>query len=42
VCTALRIEAAAGSHVGCVRPNNEDSFAAPDNVTCVVIRMGAP
>jgi serine/threonine protein phosphatase PrpC len=40
VCTTLPIEAAAGTHVGCVRPNNEDSFAAIPEIGLFVVADG--
>jgi serine/threonine protein phosphatase PrpC len=40
VCPTLRIEAAAGSHVGCTRPNNEDSFAVLPDIGLFVVADG--
>jgi serine/threonine protein phosphatase PrpC len=40
VCTVLRIDAAAGSHVGCVRHKNEDSFAAVPELGLFVVADG--
>jgi serine/threonine protein phosphatase PrpC len=40
VCTALRIEAAAGTHVGCIRPKNEDSFAAVPELGLFMVADG--